>query len=62
MTTVGDKHAPLVLSNVYDPLNSTFHHAKIVNAKYSDGDGAFTLKDTNSFFNPRMSTSYGTKP
>jgi hypothetical protein len=60
----GDKKTPVVYENVYDPFNTKFYHARIVSATYHDGDSAFTLKDSNSFFNPRLNANYkpGTQP
>jgi hypothetical protein len=53
----GDKKTPLVYSNINNPLSSTVMQAKTVSGRFKDGPRSFTLKDSNSYFNPDVKSS-----
>jgi len=52
-----DKKTAVSISNVNDPLNSSFYQGKTVSGSFKDGTRTFTLKGTNSFFNNTMNAS-----
>jgi len=52
----GDGKSPLTYSNIHDPLHPVVMQGKTTSGSYSDGDKKFELKDTNAFFNHRISS------
>jgi hypothetical protein len=54
MVAGGDKHSPIVHTNLIDPLNDRFAQGKTVSGTYHDGERSFTLKGTNSYFNDQL--------
>jgi len=55
--TGGDKHSPIVHTNLPDPLNDRFAQGQTVSGTYHDAGRAFTLKGSNSYFNDRLRKS-----
>jgi hypothetical protein len=53
----GDGRTPIVINNIHDPLHPSVMQGKTVSGTYHDGDRSFTLKDSNSYFTPRMKKS-----
>lgn len=53
----GDKKTPLVYSNINDPLHSTVMQGKTISCTFKDGNRSFTIKGTNSYFNPGFKSS-----
>ncbi len=50
----GDGKKPVVIRNTKSKLNPDIKQARAVSGSFKDGDHAFELKDSNSFFNDRM--------
>ncbi|MDP1589608.1 MAG: DUF1326 domain-containing protein [Prosthecobacter sp.] len=53
----GDGKTAIVISNTKSLLNPTFMQARTLSGKYEEGSRSFTLKDSNSFFNDKLSSA-----
>ena len=54
---LGAKKKVVTISNVNDPINTTFMQGTTVKGSFKDGEHSFTLKGSNSYFNDRISSS-----
>lgn len=52
-----DKKTPISHSNINDPFNPTIYQGKTVSASYEDDAHSFTLAGSNSYFNPKMTST-----
>jgi hypothetical protein len=50
----GDGKTPIQIFNTKSGLNSTVSQARTISCEFKDGDQAFELKDSNSYFNSQM--------
>jgi len=53
----GDGKSPITISNTKSVLNPVFRQARTLSGKYKEGNRSFTLKDSNSYFNDKMSSA-----
>ena len=53
----GDNKTPVAHTNTHNALNSTMYQAKSISGTFTDGRHTIKLKDSNSYFNTKMSKS-----
>jgi len=53
----GDGKSPVMYSNAHSKLSPSFKQGTVVSGSYKDAGHAFTLKDSNAYFNEKVKSS-----